>query len=673
MHQMCDVGMDKRPLGTHLLRWLVLTLACLPLMACRTSPQAPTAVVRQVSPSPCKASIRVVSTPSDATVSFDGEEWGRTPLTLHTTARQGTLRLEKEGFEANVIIVAPQCARELVVSRALRDVAPPQVLLETVPTILEIGDDLEVVAKAQDNDEVVGMSLYLDGEVVYEVENASLRHEMDTARLAEGERVLVVEAVDAAGNVGSARDTFRLQPAPTEEPRATVTPRSVPSSAPSPTPSPEPTATSTPEPAVSLHWDELTIDTYAYEEALYTAPEEAGHPYPLLHRDRVGPPGPRTYRVLIMRNEYLKLTLLPALGGRIYQCRFLPTGQDLFYNNRVIKPTHWGPLDQGWWLAVGGMEFCLPVDEHGYVTAEPWETEITRHEDGGAAVTMHIQEQSRGIGARVSVVLHPQRAAFAVHSALRNTSASAQAFQYWINAMLAPGAHSVRPSLRFYYPTSQVIVHGTGAESLPDVNEPLAWPVYRGRDLSHYAQWEGWLGFFAPDVEAPFTAVYEPTTQLGMVRVFPPHIARGNKLFGFGPEQKYAEVYSDDGSGYVEMWGGLTPTFGDYTVLGAGEEVAYEETWYPIARCGGVSLASKEVALYAVREGEDVRVSVFSPAERTATVRILQDQREIVTQSFTARPDAPFEERFAAAGNMEAPLTVQVMDGQGTLLASYTF
>lgn len=671
MIETCEVGIDKGLSGAYLLRCLCVALAYLLLAACGTPPDTPTAVVYDASPTPCKASIRVVSIPSDAVVFFDREERGRTPLTLYTAAQQVTLRLEKEGFETDVIAVVPECARELFVSRTLRDIAPPQVLLENMPTTASPDDGLKVVAAAQDNDAVVEMALRLDGDLLHEVAESSLRYNVNTLRLAEGEHLLVVEAVDAAGNVGSARGTFRVRPAPTGETPATSTSTSTPSLTPSHTPSPEPTAT--PTPAVSLHWDELTIDTYAYEEALYTAPEEAGHPYPLLHMDRVGPPSPRTYRVLIMRNEYLELTLLPELGGRIYQCRFLPNGQDLFYNNRVIKPTDWGPPDQGWWLAVGGIEFCLPVDEHGYVTAEPWEPEISRHADGSAAVTMHIEEQSRRIQARVSVVLHPQRAAFIVRSTLRNASATEQAFQYWINAMLAPGAHSVRPSLRFYYPTSRVIVHSTGDESLPGVGEPLTWPIHRGRDLSHYAQWQDWLGFFAPDLEAPFTAVYEPTTELGMVRVFPPQIARGNKLFGFGPQHNYAGAYTDVDAGYVEMWGGLTSTFDDYATLAPGEEVAYAETWYPVARCGGISVANEEVTLHAVREGEDVRIFVFSTTERAATLHILHGEREVATRSFAVRPETPFEERFADVGNMGEPLTIHVMDGQGALLAKHTF
>jgi hypothetical protein len=216
-----------------------------------------------------------------------------------------------------------------------------------------------------------------------------------------------------------------------------------------------------------------------------------------------------------------------------------------------------------------------------------------------------------------------------------------------------------------------VIVHSTGDASLPGTGETLTWPAYQGRDLSRYAQWRGWLGFFAPDLAVPFTAVYEPTTELGMVRIFPSQVARGVKLFGFAPQQKFAGVYTDDGSGYVEMWGGLTPTFWDYATLEPDQEVAYEEIWYPVAQCGGVSFANDQVALHALGEGGDLKVSLFSPARRTGVLQIVQGQREIVEEPFTVYPEAPLGREFAALGNMEEPLTVHIIDRQGTLIASH--
>jgi len=556
----------------------------------------------------------------------------------------------------------------VVVRENMRDSVPPRIKMADVPASIKPYKEIEVAASAEDEHGVVAMALLVDGRRLHEVSGASLRYELDARLLSPGMHTLELEARDAEGNVGRRETTFELL-APTVTPTVTptetcelamvpsLTPTAQPSSTPTTTaittshPSPVPTAVATQavapevESPVSLIWDEVSIKTYTYQQALYSDPEGVGHPYPLLDRELVGSPEMRSYKVLRMRNEYLELTLMPELGGRIYQCRFLPTGQELFYNNRTIKPTHWGPPDQGWWLAVGGIEFCLPVDEHGYLTAEPWNLEAIRHADGSATARMSIVERSRNIEARVDVTLRPHKGGFSIRSALNNPGTEARSFQYWINAMLSPGSHSVRPSLRFFYPTSEVIVHSSGDSLLPDAHEVMSWPIHKGRDMSLYANWQDWLGFFAPELRTPFTAVYDEEAELGIVRVFPPGIARGAKLFGFGSQFGDVGAYTDDGSQYVEMWGGLTPTFWDYAVLAPHNTVAWDETWYVISRCGGPSLATADGMLNVTQDGDRLEVAVSSPHERHWVLRVTRGDEQIAEETFTVRPDLPFRTR----------------------------
>ncbi len=67
------------------------------------------------------------------------------------------------------------------------------------------------------------------------------------------------------------------------------------------------------------------------------------------------------YQLLVLENDYLRVTILPELGGRVYQLIYNATSNNELYQNPVIKPTHWGSTEQGWWLAAGGIEWCLPV------------------------------------------------------------------------------------------------------------------------------------------------------------------------------------------------------------------------------------------------------------------------------------------------------------------------
>lgn len=681
------MGYRKGTLGNWERRWpgrivrRIFLGVCLlgVIVGCASPATTPTPMALSeatLSATPAPALLRVRAVPSDARVFLNDEDRGFTPLDLTVSAGKHRLRLEKAGCAPKELTIAVGPGQEMVISETLEDQAAPRVTLEQLPTSVVADAGLKVVATAEDNVAVVEMALLIDGQLVQQVGEPSLRYNVNTWLLEPGQRELVVTARDAAGNEGRAQATVKVVAA-----TATALPSPTPTSVP-PTvtelppatalPTPRPTMTRVPVQPLSVHWDEITIDTYAYEQALYTDPEGAGHPYPLLHRDQVGGPRPRTFRVLVLRNEYLELTLLPELGGRVYQARYLPTGQPLFYNNRVIKPSHWGPLDQGWWLAVGGMEFCLPVDEHGYVTAEPWEAEISQGADGSATVTMRIVEQSRQVDARVAITLWPNEAGFRLRSTLHNASAEPQALQFWINAMLSPGSHGVQPSLRFYYPTSEVIVHSRGDPALPDAHGWMPWPVYDGRDLSQYGNWRNWLGFFAPNLSAPFTAVYDEAAQLGLVRTFPPDVARGAKLFGFGSGFGDVGAYTDDGSQYVEMWGGLTPTFWDYTSLAAGASVTWDEFWYVLSGSGGPSLATKDVALAVTREGDALRVVVAAPRPFRGRLLVVQGDRELLREELAVRPDALHNTVCDdIAWNSEARPIVRVVDLEGRVIASY--
>ena len=663
---------------------IVLLLGAFLLAACRPAPEPTDEPALVQAETACLAALYVDSLPPEADLYLGGEAMGRTPQQLFLRPALYRITLRREGFATHHTDVELRCGDDQTLSPRLHDTMPPTIILDDLPVQVTPDEGLKVAARATDNDAVTSMALHVNDTLLHSVDEASLRHNIDTRTLAPGLHEGRIVARDTTGNQAAVTFQFEIvAPSPTAAPPTRATPTSTttppasvqPTATPTftvtptstPTATPQPTAT--PRPVVAVSEGQLSLMIYDYERALYTDPDRVGHPYPLLDHERVGPPVRRTYETLTLRNEYLEVVLLPALGGRIYQIRYLPTGQPLLYNSRVAKVTPWGPEDQGWWLALGGIEFALPEEEHGYVSAEPWEAQVSRGADGSATVSLHILEQSRQLDARVEITLHPREAVIHLHTTLRNQSHRSQSFQYWVNAMLSPGRHGVGPDLRFTLPADSVTVHSTGDNTLPPEGASMPWPVAGSRDLSRYGNWHNWLGVFAPQLRAPFVAVYDEATQIGMVHAFSPETMRGHKLFGFGRDFDHS-VYADDGAAYVELWGGLTPSFWEYTSLAPGASTSWRDIWYVIAQSGGVDFANANASLYARRDGDQMRLTVASPSEHRWRLVVSQDGRELVDQYFSLRPDAPHRVSLNV-GNSNASLDVRILQSDGAMILQH--
>jgi len=371
----------------------------------------------------------------------------------------------------------------------------------------------------------------------------------------------------------------------------------------------------------------LSIPTYPYADYLTTATNTTYNmTYPVLDWSRypTNPTAvPRTYALLVLENAYLRVTLLPELGGRVYQIIDKATGHNQLYQNPVIKPTHWGPPEQGWWLAVGGIEWCLPVDEHGYESAIPWSWS-NLSSSAGVTVTVQDTTASNRLRATVDVFLPSDRGYVVISPRIENPTSAPVDFKFWVNAALAPGvANKPTAGLSFIFNSPEMSVHSTGDARLPGAYPTMptapdyrfSWPLYEGVDYSQLQNWDEWLGFFEyPQAVRGYTGVYDSQQSEGLMRVFPPEVATGAKAFAMGWAHPLDwQTWTDDGSGYIELHGGLAPTFWDtirlepYSTTGGTD---WREVWYPVHGIGGVTVATQEAALRATKDGDVFRVGI---------------------------------------------------------------
>ena len=139
-------------------------------------------------------------------------------------------------------------------------------------------------------------------------------------------------------------------------------------------------------------WEEqVVIPTYPIQDAdpnpmflekrVYQG--SSGKVYPNPFTDKVSlEKSDKTYRAIMLENEYVQLMILPEIGGRIHAGRDKTNQYDFFYRQRVIKPALVGLL--GPWIS-GGVEFNWP-QHHRPSTYMPVHAAIEKNVDGSRTV-----------------------------------------------------------------------------------------------------------------------------------------------------------------------------------------------------------------------------------------------------------------------------------------------
>lgn len=429
-------------------------------------------------------------------------------------------------------------------------------------------------------------------------------------------------------------------------------------------PPPEPPTTTMP--TVTTHT--VTIRSYDLEAGFIpTEPGDFVYPYPRLNHDwvRQRPTFLRELTAVTLENAYTAVTILPELGGRVYSWVDKSTGRQLLYQNPVLKPTSWGW--RGWWLATGGIEWAFPVDEHGLNEWRPW-THTILSSTHAISVTVQDVESQTGMTVGATVSLDADHAWMTLTPWVENNTADTHDYQYWLNAMIALQDNHVSPQMQFIVPAEQVLVHATQDPQLPQAKEMMPWPVVDGRSLDSYGEWTHYLGFFAPQVTAGYSAIYDHGVRQGALRLFDPAHIPGTKFFGMG--NLGPELWTDDDSTYAEMWSsGVTPDFWTYTPIDPGARVSWQERWLPVHDFDAIDYANETAVLHLNAAGNPVTLSVAVTHNLIGTVRLIAD--DVVQRAWPAvlTPAAPFHAEWERPSPLTGTLKLQLVDETGVVLA----
>ncbi len=334
----------------------------------------------------------------------------------------------------------------------------------------------------------------------------------------------------------------------------------------------------------------LELPTYALGE------EDPNPPFPLVGGHRIYPytmlddltdrREMKTYKAIFLENEFLKATVLPELGGRLYSLYDKASGREVFYRNNVVK---YGLVAlRGAWIS-GGIEFNFP-DGHTVVTVSPVASTIRVNSDGSATVVVGDVDQVTGMHWEVALTLRPGQARLEQQVTLLNPTPLTNLYWFWANA-----AVPATDDMRFIYPMR---------EAYPHAPWPVyTFPVYKDVIYSSYSQIRQPTSLFGRQVHRNFFGAYYEKSDYGVAHVADFREVPGKKVWTWGVAGDgliWTDLLTDHDGPYNEIQSGRYETQLNYEFMSPRRVESWIEYWYPVRGLGGNFVeATSELALNA--------------------------------------------------------------------------
>ncbi|MBE7044293.1 MAG: DUF5107 domain-containing protein [Ruminococcaceae bacterium] len=428
---------------------------------------------------------------------------------------------------------------------------------------------------------------------------------------------------------------------------------------------------------VKINVKKITIPTYpeppAEELPMFAEnrvhQRTSGYPYPnkvVMQVDRKNKIQ-KEYTVVVLENEYIKIEILPEIGGRIYSALDKTTGYDYFYKQHVIKPALIGVL--GSWIS-GGVEFNWPF-HHRASGFMPCDFEIEELPDGGAACHLSEHDPIDRMKGMVSIILRPQETTFETRMRLYNRTPLEKSFLWWENA-----AVPVNENYRIFFPQDVSYVNFHYLKSR--TTYPIAGNgVYNGipmdtdRDISWHKNTREATSYFACVSAYDFFGGYDYGKECGVVHIGDHHVSVGKKMFtwAYGQlSQSWENALTDTDGAYAElMAGSYSDNQPDFSWLAPYETKEFSQYWYPITKIGSPTFANLNCAFSLDREHHCFRMQT-TKIYRSATIKIYDNQKVYFETTEDFAPDTVFETVIE-----ELPEYVTILvECNGKTVAGYT-
>ncbi|MBR4586215.1 MAG: DUF5107 domain-containing protein [Bacteroidales bacterium] len=383
------------------------------------------------------------------------------------------------------------------------------------------------------------------------------------------------------------------------------------------------------------------------EKRVYQGSSGVVYPYPVIE-SIADEKHDKEYAAVFLENEYIKVMILPELGGRVQMAYDKIAKRHFIYYNQVIKPALVGLA--GPWIS-GGIEFNWP-QHHRPSTFMPVDCTIEEHpEDGSVTVWCGERERMFHQKGTAGFTLRPGCAYLEIKGVLYNPTEVPQTFLWWANP-----AVKVNDAYQSVFPpdVNAVFDHGKRAVS----TFPIATGVYykmdysAGVDISNYKNIYVPTSYMVAKSAYDFEGGYENDTHCGMLHVANHRFSPGKKQWTWGNGdfgRAWDRNLTDEDGPYIELMAGVyTENQPDFSWLMPYEEKSFVQYFFPYRELGIVKNASRDLVLNILPAGEGkARILVYATSRQTCRIRVTDEAGQVLYSEQTELgPEDEYDRTF---------------------------
>lgn len=407
------------------------------------------------------------------------------------------------------------------------------------------------------------------------------------------------------------------------------------------------------------------------EKRVYQASSGSVYPHPVIEHIsdfKVD----KEWDVIFIENKYLKIMVIPSLGGRIQMAYDKIRERHFVYYNHVIKPALVGLT--GPWIS-GGIEFNWP-QHHRPSTYDPTDFHIEECEDGSKTIWVSEVERMFRTKGMAGFTLHPDKAFLEIKVHLYNRTPLAQTFLWWANPAVAVNDHyqSVFPP-----DVNAVFDHGKR-----DVSEyPIAKGTYYkvdyspGTDISRYKNIPVPTSYMAIGSDYDFVGGYENDSKGGLLHIADHHVSPGKKQWTWGHGDfgcAWDRNLTDSDGPYIELMCGVyTDNQPDFSWMHPYEEKSFRQYFMPYYNVGVVKNATKEALLNLEMDNQRATLKFHvTSTYKNCKVSLMSPNKVIFESIQDLSPEYGFERVILLGNEKYEELTATLTDEKGNVLVSWS-